>query len=282
MRKKQVIVYISGGLGNQLFQLGAAKYISDRGWDVFVDPIRNDINGVRNTQIIELTEAFRIGYITRKPLILKALKIWPLRSMYFCFLKIKSQDEPQEFCTPSLSYKFKNKNRIFGYWQTIVTANLIVEKILKLKNLEPNSDSIAVHIRRGDYLDTKHQTHGILDGSYFLDAVEVLREISGVRKIVIFTDSPELVKSEKWIRKWAHYDYEFSNSTEPWETLIEMAKFQYIVCSNSTFSWWAAHLGYDKKIVLPRMWFVNREIPESLVIPGALILDSNFMKVDQI
>ena len=52
------------------------------------------------------------------------------------------------------------------------------------------------------------------------------------------------------------------------EDLSLMSKYQNIICSNSSFSWWASLIGGDKsKIVVPNIWFKNFQNHDDIYRP---------------
>jgi hypothetical protein len=275
MLGKKVIVNISGGLGNQLFQLAAAVHLQNEGYKISVDSLYNDLDGFRSTEIKEITEDLNIHYIKRNPIFLRVLKNRFFRKIYLLGIRKKTIFEVENFGVPSICRKRKHY-RISGYWQTITVASQI-QKRLTQSCAGLRKDEIALHVRRGDYLSAQHQLHGALSGDYYLRAVANLKKKRGSQKIVIYTDSPEIVKNEVWLSSLKGEDVTFSDSLKPWETLLEMSKSSAIICSNSTFSWWAAFIGEDKDVVMPSKWFKESVLPESLRLPGSSIIEATFI-----
>ena len=113
--------------------------------------------------------------------------------------------------------------------------------------------SIAVHVRRGDYLKYR-ESFGVLSDEYFLDAISKMREIIEFKKVYIFTDSPGmLTKLLDGIDQPT--EVIVPEDLSPSETLVLLSRFEGIALSNSTFSFWAAALSTHKNVLAPEPWF---------------------------
>jgi hypothetical protein len=117
--------------------------------------------------------------------------------------------------------------------------------------------NIAVHVRRGDYLQypTKHPIP-TMDG-YYIPCME--RFCSGEfgdknPKFTVFSDDIDWCAENFPTNR---FDIEFSEGNTAVEDLYAMAKCKHFVIANSSFSWWAAWLSRsENKIVFtPDPWF---------------------------
>jgi hypothetical protein len=108
-----------------------------------------------------------------------------------------------------------------------------------------NSDRVAFHIRRGDYL-TIENAYKICNTKYFNKCFEIFDGYN----IDIFSDSPEYISNE-----FKGYKFNLHRSRPALDDLILLSKYKNIVCSNSSFSWWGSFLGTNKnKIIVPEYW----------------------------
>lgn len=275
MQKRKLTVEIMGGLGNQLFQLGAAIYLSKQGYDVQIDSLYNDIGNLRKVEIEKLSQDLGLKYVKRKKIFLYIFRSKVSRNLFLLVRGRFTIFETTKFQQPIVLMNEK-RSRIFGYWQNLEIAEQIRVEINALVPKE-SRDMIAIHVRRGDYLSVRHQMHGVLNGEYYLAALTQAFLVSKNRKVVIFTDSPEIVRLENWHKELEQKcDVSFSKLVEPWETLVTLATYSTIICSNSTFSWWAAYLGEGKNIFLPSKWFKDTPIPPELVIKNSRIIKAYF------
>lgn len=119
--------------------------------------------------------------------------------------------------------------------------------IPEVEQVVDTDTTIAFHIRRGDYLRNP-DIHHVCTTRYF----ELLFEKFKDRyKIDVFTDSPEYVLEE-----FKTYNFNIQRTPSELHDLSLMSQYTKLVCSNSTFSWWASLLGGSNKyIIVPERWF---------------------------
>lgn len=125
-----------------------------------------------------------------------------------------------------------------------------------------STDSVAVHVRRGDYLsDQWRDKLNVCTKDYYERAVAVVREKLDRPSFYVFSNS---LDDMHWIRKNYRFLPEETVFVAPGASDLEhfalMATCRNFIISNSTFSWWASYLSNDpdKVIVAPSLW--NRNI----------------------
>ncbi len=152
--------------------------------------------------------------------------------------------------------------KYYGYFQSsknfksqtekIKTCFLPTEEFIeKIKNLYPkifDKESVAIHVRRGDYL-TVSEILPVIDKTY-ID--ECLRQIEEYSNIFIFSNDKE----------WCKENLNYNNSVvveglEDYEELWMMSLCNNNIMSNSSFSWWGSYLNenIDKQVYVPSIWF---------------------------
>jgi hypothetical protein len=130
-----------------------------------------------------------------------------------------------------------------------------------MKDTEP----IIAHIRLGDYLD---HNIGILNEKYFENSIVSLKQSLGNREVWIFTNSPEQFRSIYPGISRQKFRV-LGPSGDPAESMLLMSKAGGIICSNSTFSFWAAKLSrLETKVIVPRNYSPHSEY-QIRNIPGA-------------
>jgi len=125
-------------------------------------------------------------------------------------------------------------------------------------------NSVAVHIRRGDYLTWAAECHGALSLDYYLRAAKYLVDRFQGLRFYVFTDDPS------WAQNNFRFPYPFSViHTTPHEDLIRMGGCQHAITSNSTFGWWGAWLGADKTgtVIAPKNWFRTAVYDSRDIVP---------------
>ena len=313
--KKKVIFLLAGGLGNQLFQIVAAlSLIKDNEiyFDSAVSKARLNITG--NPEVAAFTLPKRIhfmkkrggswlvskstGYISRmhfdprsyeKNLIVKCGLILIanlINAIYFhSFRKISSPTKLgfSDYKIPRgnlvvagffQSYKWANSKEITDQIQNITILNEGPE-LLKYIELTSTERPIVVHIRLGDY---KHlNKFGTLSETYYKQAIPLVQAAVQVNSIWVFSDEVHLAKKIFDFNEFAlpiRWIQDVDNS--PASTLELMRHGTGYVIANSTFSWWAAFLSYNKGacVAAPKKWFREMEEPKDLIPPNWIRVDS--------
>lgn len=167
-----------------------------------------------------------------------------------------------------------------GYWQSWkyfegvesviredFTFNIDFSKEIREKaEALRNSDSVAMHFRRGDYTSSSAAVyHGICEPEYYQRAAE---RYPGAT-FYIFTNDPAWVKDNLP----AGISYEilsgaFSNTQ--YEDLYLMSQCRHQVIANSSYSWWAAWLNRfpGKRVTAPKRWFLAEGLNDRDLVPA--------------
>jgi hypothetical protein len=125
-----------------------------------------------------------------------------------------------------------------------------------------NCDSVAVHIRRGDYLTPANQElfGGICTDEYYKAAIDYISQRHPQAKLYYFSDDSDFIHErffEKG-RKKPHgggiADYEIVDWNKGADSLYDMylmSNCRHVICANSTFSFWGARLAtHPGKIIV--------------------------------
>ena len=133
---------------------------------------------------------------------------------------------------------------------------------------------VAVHVRRGDYLNPGiRDLHGIVEKPYYLAALEVVNRIVPGLVPIVFSDEPA-VASEMLSHDFPTAIFiENSASSAPIETINLMARSQAVVMANSSFSWWGGWLGDSdsRPVIVPRPWFDTPQFDDRDLFPAQWI-----------
>lgn len=163
---------------------------------------------------------------------------------------------------------------LFGYFQSPLYFQEIAERLrTELNTLlsravdvpEPlrtelsEETSVAVHVRRCDYLDI--EAFRVCDLTYYQEAMRQMRSRVPGAHFFIFSDDPA------WCRaQFTASDQRVVDSGElaanPIHDLHLMSLASHHVIANSSYSWWAAWLG-DKagqQVIMPDRWYASGSI----------------------
>lgn len=111
---------------------------------------------------------------------------------------------------------------------------------------------VAVHVRRGDYLNLQ-ELHPVLNIDYYIDA---MNKIGIDNRFMVFSDDMEYCK--RAFSKFQGIDVSFSEGKTEIEDLHLISRCSGgVIMANSTFSWWGAYLNKNRgaKIIMPSVWF---------------------------
>ena len=148
-----------------------------------------------------------------------------------------------------------------GYFQKITNSDLdqdtldLFKKQIKPFLRENKSNFLAIHIRRGDYLNKKHEFHGTIAEKYLADESKKQLLKGNFDGIRIFSDTPELIDLN--IFKSLHKNLLIDKGGDPIEVFKRMSNHKGLVASNSSFSLWAGILGNIKYFSIPYFWMKN-------------------------
>ena len=301
--KQKLRLFLTGGLGNQLFQLAAALHYQN-GRSIVLDletakPRRNSsgraevtsLNLPRKIELVEkqrekiVTKVFgynlRSGYLPRK---YENLKIFChvrnfASAIILSFLlkeKLKVAVSKNLGFDDNLFIKERNE-LIIGYFQTYKVAHTLLEyrdslfdgldniEVLNYKALAESEQPLLVHVRLGDYL--MEDNFGILGSSYYESATRIQWQTGVFKKIWLFSDQPAdaIRQIPSDLRKFTRVIP--GSHMESAETLKVMTFCKGFVIANSSFSWWAAYLREDQGslVIAPQPWFLKLPEPNELI-----------------
>lgn len=152
-----------------------------------------------------------------------------------------------------------------GYWQSekyFIDFAKDIRRQFKRKQITSNvemflqetagKNSVAVHVRRGDYL-----TNGlVLDMDFYDEAIEIMNKKLDAPVFYFFSDDP--VWTSEHFGSPANYHYvTFAGEHADLDEFTAMSQCSHIIIANSTFSWWAAWLNEnpEKIVVAPEVYF---------------------------
>jgi hypothetical protein len=123
-----------------------------------------------------------------------------------------------------------------------------------------SSNSVSIHVRRGDYLQLINERLLVCDSHYYERAIdEIARRIENPC-FFIFSDDIEWCKIQfSYLPEKTFIDW--NRNFNSYKDMHLMSLCKYNIIANSSFSWWAAWLNnYPQKIVIaPRLWFNDRQ-----------------------
>lgn len=109
---------------------------------------------------------------------------------------------------------------------------------------DPGQNSVSLHIRRKDYLDPENAAlfGGISTEDYYRGALAYIEERAGDARVFIFTDDPEYFAARPGYFTRRDNETLVSGSGGMLKDLSLMRSCRHHICSNSTYAFWGARL----------------------------------------
>lgn len=283
-----IVVKIKGGLGNQMFQYAMARKIqSELGIDriglditrVNADQLREfslshfrlnecvlvlEENSKRMVTKIQEDLARRLVsyFVAGRPEQIAAAREKKMEKMFY-LLGIVQKDHDT---TTKRSLLLKAHKNIYmnGWFQDAKAMESIRDTLLddfksakempeEIENTAvqmERTESVCVHIRRGDYVN--HPQFGVCTEEYYFNAMNRMAEKLEHPVFYIFSDDMDEVRAMSF-----PYPVVFDRPNhDNFESMYLMSKCRHFIISNSTFSWWGQFLSSntDKIVMAPERW----------------------------
>lgn len=284
-----IVVKLIGGLGNQLFQYALGRNLALKN----NTELKLDISGFETYKLHKYgLHHFNIieNFASEKDLMHIKMPSSPVKNFLIdinCKLTgniTQLYFKEAHFNFDPNFFKLTDNQYLDGYWQSekyfkdiksvivndfkIKTAPNSANK--KMSESIENSNSISIHIRRGDYItDAKtNNDHGVCSWEYYENAIEKIVNLVENPLFFIFSDDPLWVEKNFEIA-YDHIYVNINDADKNYEDLRLMTLCKHHIIANSTFSWWGAwlNLNPDKIIYAPKKWFDNLELNTNDLIP---------------
>lgn len=284
-----IIVRLTGGLGNQMFQYAfgltlAEKHNSELKLDLsfYSDPVMNIPPRTYDLDIFNIsagiaTDEEITGFAKRVKYNLAD------RALNRVFGVKKSHIREPHFHFSESAYNSPDNVYLSGYWQSTKYFHDIEARLRKeLSFREPpseaakpileeieNSESVCVHVRRGDFVTNSF--NGLYGREYYDKGAEVIQRSKNDLSFFVFSDDiPWCKQNLKFDGKTTFVDDDFE-PVKFRDDLRLMSRCKNFIIANSSFSWWAAWLNEDttKMVVTPPSWATDPSIDKSeMYLPG--------------
>lgn len=295
-----IIVRISAGLGNQLFQYAFGYNFSKlRNEELYLD--LEFFKSKPQYRNIYKLDHYNTDYRVANPALIKKLRPPKfVRGFYKVYNKLINPDfewkgfhytNQKKSIYPNFD-SLVNKKKIYlsGYWAGeyfFKNNSSDIKNIFTLKNeyiseLDENlidtlksSESVSVHIRRGDYV-TNNYFHN-LGVNYYKKSIDFLNKRIKNPLIVVFSDDIGWVKQNLSLN---NKNIIYIDGNKDYVDLHYMSLCKHNIIANSTYSWWGAYLNKNpgKIVIAPRIWFNDYNAQNNYENKSKLI-PSNWIKI---
>ena len=286
-----IVVRLSGGLGNQLFQYAAGRRLAH----ILCAELVLDLNWYAH---IPSSDTPRIYELSHYPIhartttsgeslwcrlhdgrLLRRLSLLPRRWRH-C--------REKSFAFEPLFLDLSDNTYLDGYWQSYHyfedVSDLIRAELMpivsfsvqdnKVATLIAAENAVSVHVRRGDYVtnQTALGHHGLCSLDYYNEALERMLLYVARPHFFIFSDDPAWTRENLRLPGPAT----FVNHNGPdtaFQDLRLMSLCNHQITANSSFSWWGAWLNQypEKMVIAPKRWFNQTSHDTSDLLPDSWI-----------
>lgn len=302
--REPLVLHLTGGLGNQIFQVAAALY-SSKSRQIAIEwgYGRPRLNSRNHPQIscydlpsnITLLRKPKDSWLASKTvgyLLRSSIEPWGIER-FMTFRRFTSFLGSIVFLPKFGRYRKittgnnlgfyplsvdDNKRYLVGYFQSYLFLNdQFVRDVLdnlKVRNFEKYTyfeelanleQPLVVHVRLTDYRG--EDNFGIPENGYYHDAIMELWKTGIYRKIWLFSDEPENA-IERIPPEFFSKVRIFGNIENCSAKTLEVMRLgKGYVIANSSFSWWGALLSksVEPSVVVPDPWFLNLNEPRHLI-----------------
>jgi hypothetical protein len=233
---------LTGGLGNQMFQISNA----------ICQGLKNNVPSIFESVAYTPMQANQpTKYLNN---IFKNVKFVDNLTGY------KSVYSPWEYVNLNVTWDspvqfngyFQSSKNFLEFKDTIINIFSPNEnEIFKLQEKYPqinNKNTVSIHVRRGDYL-TIGEILPVIDKTYIDHCINLIGDYT---YIFVFSDD------KQWVKDNLNYQNMIVvENLEDYEDLWLISMCNHNIMSNSSFSWWGSFLNQhkDKKVFAPSVWF---------------------------
>lgn len=257
---------VSGGLGNQIAIVLAAMskaYIQDQVIRLDFRNIAHHKNDVRNTFLALNISPFQIDETQFDSRLLNSIKVKLARTLNMTQAGFDFSIFGDMICTLIVgyfqSYLYKSMLETFFGHSLKISLNFSRKYFVDLLDEVTPSDSVVLHIRRGDYIAEK-KYRGLLSSRYYLTALEQIPS-ENYKNLIVVSDANSLDELNGFtFPEKRCFFIGPSHSLFSTEIFYLMTQARFLVMGNSSLSWSAALFSNPQaKIMFPPKWFVSEE-----------------------
>lgn len=138
------------------------------------------------------------------------------------------------------------------------------------------TNSVCVHVRRGDYLELPK--YWVCDEEYYFQAIHKAQELLDEPMFYFFSDDIEWAK-EKFGSAGNMFYVDEGNPD--YIDFALMSSSRHFIISNSTYSWWASMCGdyAGKKVFAPDKWYADNETKECIYLDDWYLIPSRVTRM---
>jgi hypothetical protein len=265
-------ISLNGGLGNRLFQVGFI-YCYGKKFNKNIGYIEDDINHLSKINYLKEVYPFLKSIQLNNPKIIQE---------EFCDF---SSFVHNKFFDGDIIFKGYFQNEKYFYEYSNELKNLF--KFPKL-NMEIKKNSIFIHVRRGDYVDSSRAGFHFVDlTEYYKKCIEFIKKKVDLKIIYVISDDIYYCVKENLFKN--DCDNVIYINLNELETMSLMKETEFGgICANSSFSFWGAYLNTSPKKLtfFPSQWFnptntINKSWKIDIFFENSYVVDMKTFEFNQ-
>jgi hypothetical protein len=311
---KEIHISLTGGLGNQIFQLASGLSFPDSKiiLETNIGRPRKNKAGMAEISSFNLPDNVSFSSATKESHLLSKALGYGLRmgiaprwyektraygrvvtilaqGVYFftnkSWIKIIFANDIGFFPIPNF-----RKVLLVGYFQSYLwpSSETAINPLralnikgatseLELLSIRAESENpLIVHVRLGDYL--LEDSFGVPSVDYYRTAINKLWSTNSYKKIWVFSDDIEQAKDRIPDALIAHCSWIHEVDGSAASTLQAMRYGKGYVLANSSFSWWGCFLSMDAnpRVIAPEPWFKSPPSPSQITPPNWELMQADY------
>ncbi len=254
------IISFKGGLGNQIFEYFFYQYLRNN--------TNQKIYGYYNRDWLKDHNGLEI----QKVFDINLPKASNLSNFTVFIIRLINKFNPQNSFTSNDGRLKLSAIYFDGWWQNKMFYKDLDKSIgfkkidlnetnSKLLDNILNSNSVSLHVRRGDYLQKKYvgKYGNVCTLSYYKKAIELIENSFENPVFFVFSDDIDWVKNNFILENKVFVSENYGEKSFLDMYLMTFCKANII--ANSSFSYWGALLNKsDNKVIYPKKWYNSNDV----------------------
>ncbi len=275
-----MIVRLSGGLGNQMFQYAFGRAASiQKNEPLFIDDFSFQRDPLREYALeqyqIEARKMSGVSKIYYNALFYANRKLhFVPRGVAKCGMYYESAEFVQDDVV-DINAKYYE-----GCWQNaayfaicekelkkeLTYQGIMSQELTELAQKLREGTTVAVHVRHGDYLNAFNQTiYEVPEVTYYQHAMQYMKQLYPHCSFYFFSDDMDWCV-EQFGKEESCVFPKVQTSHTAQEDIYLMQQCSHFIIANSSFSWWAAWLGADEysTCIAPKKWYKDTRMNDGV------------------
>ena len=272
---------LTGGLGNQMFEYATAKALAlklDKELNLDLYALQKKTKGIKRDFELDIFDIdLKISSSWKTKLLVKLFPFVEQNRTFFGktfnyfrdYSAIVYLPKFQELEGNVILHGHFQNEKYFKQYETVIRKEFTFKHPLKGQNLQiakqmEKSNSVAIHIRRGDYVTDSN--FALCTKEYYQEAMDrIKREVENPVFFIFSQDFDWINENLTFDKEEVHF-IDWNKGKDSYIDMQLMSLCKHNIIANSSFSWWAAWLNKnpEKRIFAPARWFRKEERNEDL------------------